>query len=90
MDPAALLEMGTTGALVAVVLAAFKALESKRGKKNGGDICARLSVLEAKVEDIDDSVSGIKSDLAKFREEALIIWTKQQAREELLREVKNG
>ena len=90
MDPNALMEMGTTGALVAVVLAAFKALESKRHKKSGGDICSRLTLLEEKVKSIDDSVSDFRSDFTAFREEALVIWARRQAREETLREVKHG
>ena len=90
MDPSSLMEMGTTGALVAVVLAAFKALDSKRDKKHGGDICSRLSVLENKVADIDETVSDFRGEFSKFREEALIMWAKAEAKEEILREVKHG
>ena len=84
------MELGTTGALVAVVLAAFKALENKKAKRNGSDICARLTLVEDKVKTIGTKVDDFREDLTSFREEALIIWTRQEAREEILREVKSG
>jgi len=95
MDPLLLplLEMGSTGALVAVVLTGFKYMESRANKRNGGDICARVAALEVTVKEQAGEITAMKDTLEDFheafrvfREEVRLTWAKEQAREEAMRE----
>ena len=97
MDPllTPLLEMGSTGALVAIVLTGFKFVESRANKRSGGDICVRVSALEDTVKKQAGEIVAMKEALddfhdsfRHFREEVRLTWAKEQAREEALREVR--
>ena len=97
MDPLLLplMEMGSTGVLVAAVLTGFKYMEVRSSKKNGGDICARVTHLEKEVSDLKEEVSELKEalytfnkDFLQFREEVRLTWARQEAKAEVLREVK--
>ena len=98
MDPLLLplLEMGSTGALVAVVLTGFKFMESRANKRNGGDICAKVAALEVTVKEQAGEIAAMKETLNDFheafrvfREEVRLTWAKEQAREEAIRELRN-
>lgn len=97
MELLPLLEFGSNGLILALVLAAFKAFEFKKAKSNGGTLSSRLTILESRVSDLSEEVGSIQSELhefhtrfMEFREEVRLTWAKQQAREETLREVNNG
>ena len=101
MDPTALVEMGSNGVLVAIVLAAFKALEARSAKKNGGTVYARVAVLEAKVDELTGTVSELEKKLTLFhrdfmihRENVRLHWARSEGRsegkEQALREVGDG
>jgi len=97
MELLPLLEFGSNGLVLALVLAAFKAIEFKKAKQNGGTVYTRITVLENRVKDLGDEVNDIQTELhqfhiqfCEFREEVRLMWAKQQAREETLKEVKNA
>ena len=97
MDPILLplLEMGSTGALVAVVLTGFKFMESRASKRNGGNLAAKVALLEAEVKKQAIEIAAMKETLddfhdsfRHFREEVRLTWAKEKAREDALREVR--
>tara|TARA_R110000824_G_scaffold368319_1_gene557615 strand:- start:164 stop:460 length:297 start_codon:yes stop_codon:yes gene_type:complete len=97
MDPASLVEMGSTGALVAVVLAAFKALESRVAKRNGGSTYTRIVLLEEKVKELTSELETVQAKLHTFhrewcewREEMRVSIAVSEAKRETLREVKRN
>ena len=97
MELLPLLEFGSNGLLFAVILAAFKLVESQKAKRNGGTLEARLIILENKMTDCGEKVKRMQLDLhsfngefRQFREEVLLMLAKQQTREETLREISNG
>ena len=90
MDP--LEQGGLTAALVAMILAVTKLVQSLAVKKNGSDIPTKIAVLEAKihtltcdVKEVKDTVDEINDNFFGFREEVRVYW----ARETALKEVKN-
>ena len=96
LDPliAPLLEMGSTGALVAIILTAFKAIEVRSSKKSGGSLHIRVSALEveltnntAKLSKCEERLESFHRDFREFREEVRLSWARQQAREEVIKEV---
>ena len=97
MDPllAPLLEMGSTGALVAVVLTAFKIFEAKSAKRNGGTVYTKVEMLEKEVDELKESIEKMEDkldtfhrDFCIFREEIRLHLAKQAVREEVLKEIK--
>ena len=99
MDPllAPLLEMGSTGALVAVILTAFKVYDNKSSKRNGGSVSEKMAVMEKEVADCKETLESMGSDIKElcdqfrdFREEVRLHLTRQSVREEILREVKSN
>jgi len=96
MELLPLLEFGSNGLVFAIVLAAFKAIELKKAKQNGGTVYSRITILENRVKDLGDGVNEIQTELhqfhvqfCEFREEVRLTWARQQAREETLKEVGN-
>ena len=94
MDPSSLVEMGSNGALVALILAAFKALETRAAKKNGGTVYARVAVLETRVTELTGEIEKMQGKLASFhrdfcvhRENVRLHWAKAEGKQEALREV---
>ena len=95
MDPLILeplMESGSTGLLVALILTAFRYIESKQNKRNGDDVCVRVTVLEKTVEElsnkleaVEDELSSLRKEFREFREEARLTWARQQAKEDALR-----
>lgn len=97
MELLPLLEFGSNGLIFAIILAAFKAIEIRKAKSNGGTIYTRITVLENRVRDLGDEVNEIQTELhqfhtqfCQFREEVRLMWAKQKAREDTLREVQDG
>jgi vacuolar-type H+-ATPase subunit I/STV1 len=97
MDPLLLplLEMGSTGALVAVVLTGFKFVESRANKRNGGNLAAKVALLEAEVKKQAVEIASMKETLEEFhdsfrefREEVRLTWAKEKAREDAIREMR--
>jgi len=97
MDPLLLplLEMGSTGALVAVVLTGFKFMESRANKRNGGTLSAKVALLESEVKKQAVEIAAMKETLEEFhdsfrefREEVRLTWAKEKAREEAFREAR--
>lgn len=91
MDPTALVEMGSNGVLVAIVLAAFKALETRSAKKNGGTVYARVAVLEAKVTELTgeierlyDKIGAFHRDFCIHRENVRLHWARSEGAKEAL------
>ena len=81
MDPIAelLAGAGSTGAVVALCLATYKAMEVRSAKKNGGSVYRRIEAVE-------QLISQLHSEFREFREETRI----RHAKDDVLREVKNG
>ena len=97
MDPNALVEMGGQGALVAVVLAAFKMLESRAAKKTGNEADSRIEVLALKLEQCETVLTAAVSELkdfrgefVEFREEVRLTWEREKMKEEFKRERASG
>ena len=98
IDPvlAPLLEMGSTGVFLAFALTAYKLHEARSAKKNGGTVYTRVTILEEQVSDMKETVASMENkldsfhgDFLSFREEVRLTWARQQAKEEVLREVRN-
>jgi hypothetical protein len=97
MDPGVLVEMGGQGALVAVVLAAFKVLESKAAKKNSGETDSRIEILALKMEQCEnnlgaavDELKEFRGEFMEFREEVRLTWERQKLRDEFERTRSSG
>ena len=97
MDPNALVEMGGQGALVAVVLAAFKVFEGRAAKKSGGAVDARIEILALKMEQCEDAlgqvtteIKNFRSDFVEFREEVRLTWERERMKEEFNKERASG
>ena len=97
MDPLGMLEFGSNGLILAIVLGAFKAIESQKAKRNGGTVYERVSVLEAKVTELTgeierlyDKIGAFHRDFCVHRENVRLHWAKQEGRESALREVNDG
>tara|TARA_R100000655_G_scaffold25004_1_gene50803 strand:+ start:950 stop:1246 length:297 start_codon:yes stop_codon:yes gene_type:complete len=95
VEPSAIVEMGSTGALVAVVLAAFKALESRNAKRNGGTVYTRVVLLEEKVKELTDEAESLRKKLHDFhkewcewREEMRVSMAVREAKRQLREELK--
>jgi len=91
-----LLEFGSNGLILAIVLAGYKAIETVKAKKNGGTVYTRITILENRVKDLGDEMNTIQTELhtfhrefCEFREEVRLTWARQKAREETLKEVSN-
>ena len=74
MEP--FLEFGSNGVLLAVVLAAFKALENRAAKKNGGSISVRI-------ESIEKNLEVLTSEFRSFRQEV----ADRQLKADIIREI---
>ena len=59
MELLPLLEFGSNGLVFAIVLAAFKTIELKKAKSNGGTLSSRLTILESRVFDLRDRKSVV-------------------------------
>ena len=86
MEP--FLEFGGNGVLLAVVLAAFKALEVRAAKKNGGTVYSRCEALTREIESLAQSVSSFHRDFMVHREQMRIFFATEQAKAEAKAEAK--
>ena len=73
MEP--FLELGGNGVLLAIVLAAFKALENRASKKNGG--------ISARIESIEKSLETLTNEFRSFRQEV----AERQLKEDIIKEI---
>jgi archaellum component FlaC len=87
---------GLTAALVALVLALTKFVQSQMSKRNGGDVCTKIALLQSQVDELKSDVADVKrsteqisSSFVEFREEMRLNWQRVEVREQVLREVKN-
>jgi len=69
------LELGSNGVILAVVLAAFKALEARASKKNGG--------VSARIESIAKSLETLTTEFRSFRQEV----AERQLKEDIIKEI---
>ena len=97
MDPNALVEMGGQGALVAVVLGAFKVLENRAAKKTGTQADGRIEVLALKMEQCEtalmaavNELKDFRGEFVEFREEVRLTWEREKLKEEFKRERASG
>ncbi len=88
MDPIGFLEFGGNGVLLAVVLAAFKALESRAAKKNGGTVYSRCEALTKEVEGLQEKVNSFHRDFMIHREDMRLHFARQQAKQEAKQELR--
>ena len=93
MDPLGMLEFGSNGLILAIVLGAFKAIESQKAKRNGGTVYERVSVLEAKVTELTgeierlyDKIGAFHRDFCVHRENVRLHWARSEGAKEALRE----
>ena len=86
MEP--FLEFGGNGVLLAMVLAAFKALEARAAKKNGGTVYSRCEALEREIESLAQSVSSFHRDFMVHREQMRIFFATEQAKQEAKQELR--
>mgnify|MGYP003657376923 CR=1 FL=1 len=81
MDPISFLEFGGNGVLLAIVLAAFKALEkssdTKAAKKNGS--------ISSRIESIEKGLETLTNEFRSFRQEV----TDRQFKEDIIKEISN-
>ena len=85
MEP--FLEFGGNGVLLAVVLAAFKALENRTAKKNGGTVYSRCEALTKEVESLAEKLNSFHRDFMVHREQMRIFFAKEEAKQEIRREL---
>ena len=85
MEP--FLEFGGNGVLLAVVLAAFKALEARAAKKNGGPVYSRCEALTKEVESLAEKLNSFHRDFMVHREQMRIFFAKEEAKQEIRREL---
>jgi|TARA_Y100000310_G_scaffold7880_1_gene8563 hypothetical protein len=69
------LEFGGNGVILAMVLAAFKALEARASKKNGS--------VSARVESIEKSLEILTNEFRSFRQEV----AERQLKEDIIKEI---
>jgi len=81
------LEFGGNGVLLAVVLAAFKALEVRAAKKNGGTVYSRCEALTKEVEGLQEKLNSFHRDFMVHREQMRIFFAKEEAKAEVRREL---
>jgi len=81
------LEFGGNGVLLAVVLAAFKALEVRAAKKNGGTVYSRCEALTKEVEGLQEKLNSFHRDFMVHREQMRIFFAKEEAKQEVRREL---
>ena len=93
MDPLGMLEFGSNGLILAIVLGAFKAIESQKAKRNGGTVYERVCVLEAKVTELTgeierlyDKIGAFHRDFCVHRENVRLHWARSEGAKEALRE----
>jgi len=90
MDP--LEQGGLTAALVAMVMAVTKLVQSLATRRSGTGVPTKLALIEAKLNAIGEDVTSVKQDVSEIndrffelREEVRL----HNVREQVLREVKN-
>ena len=66
MDPVALLEFGSNGVILAVVLTAFKFAEAQKAKKNGGTVYDRVNILSEKIAKLNERVSLLEANISEL------------------------
>ena len=81
------MEFGGNGVLLAVVLAAFKALETRAAKKNGGTVYSRCEALTKEVESLAEKLNSFHRDFMVHREQMRIFFAKEEAKQEIRREL---
>jgi hypothetical protein len=100
MDPLGMLEFGSNGLILAIVLGAFKAIESQKAKRNGGtvydrvaNLSERVSVMEANVDEMVGEIEKLTEQLRSFhrdfmvhRENVRLHWARTEGAKEALRE----
>ena len=69
MDPLGMLEFGSNGVILAVVLGAFKLLESQRAKRNGGTVYDRVSILSERVSVMEANMNEMVGEVEKLTEQ---------------------
>lgn len=82
------LEFGGNGVLLAVVLAAFKALEARAAKKNGGTVYTRCEALTREIESLQEKLSSFHRDFMVHREHMRIFFAKAEAKAEAKQEIR--
>ena len=85
MEP--FLEFGGNGVVLGVVLAAFKALEARAAKKNGGTVYSRCEALTKEVESLAEKLNSFHRDFMVHREQMRIFFAKEEAKQEIRREL---
>lgn len=90
----ALVQGGTTGALITALYAIVAAIKQHKAKSNGGTAYDRLRLCEHKLAELTEEVSALKDkitsthrDLCEFREDVRIYFAKAETREEIRREM---
>ena len=86
MEP--FLELGGNGVLLAMVLAAFKALENRAAKKNGGTVYNRCEILTKEVESLAEKLNSFHRDFMVHREQMRIFFAKEEAKAEAKQEIR--
>tara|TARA_R110000824_G_scaffold274578_2_gene463344 strand:- start:617 stop:904 length:288 start_codon:yes stop_codon:yes gene_type:complete len=91
----ALIQSGSTTALIASLWAIANAIKNHKAKSNGGTTYDRLKLLEHKVAVLTETVSELRDklkathrDVCEFREDVRVHFAKQETREEVRREMK--
>ena len=69
MDPTGLtqlLDFGSNGLILAIVLGAFRFIESQKAKRNGGTVYDRISTLSERVAVIESFVAETTSEIERL------------------------
>ena len=90
----ALIQSGTTGGMIAALWALVAAVKQHKAKSNGGTAYDRLRLCEHKLQELTEEVSGLKDkitsthrDLCEFREDVRVYFARQEAKDEIRREM---
>ena len=66
MDPLGMLEFGSNGLILAIVLGAFKVIESQKAKRNGGTVYDRVNILSEKIASLGERVSVMEANMSEL------------------------
>ena len=90
----ALIQSGTTGGMIAALWALVAAVKQHKAKSNGGTAYDRLRLCEHKLAELTEEVSALKDkitsthrDLCEFREDVRVYFARQEAKDEIRREM---
>ena len=90
----ALVQGGTTGALITALYAIVAAIKQHKAKSNGGTTYDRLRLCEHKLQELTEDVSEMRDklkamhrDVCEFREDVRVWIGRQEAKDEVRREL---